>query len=41
MTGTLTIVVTIGTEDYDQLITQIEALFTYIEAQQNITEQKN
>lgn len=33
-----TIVVAVGTEDYDDVIRQIESLFTYLESQTNSTE---
>lgn len=40
-TDSWTIVVTIGTEDYDRIITQVEAIFIYLEGQQNVTELKD
>lgn len=36
-TDTWTIVVSIGTEDYDEIITKIDALLDYLESQQNST----
>lgn len=37
-TETWTIAVTVGTEDYDNILKQVEALFEYLETQSNTTE---